>query len=273
MAARDHFNSRLGFILASAGSAVGLGNIWKFPFEVGAGGGAAFVIVYLAFAFILCFPVMVAEISIGRRTKLNPVGAFRELSTGKWTIVGYMGVASGFLILSFYNVVAAWAFGYFVHMLMGNFQIGQQFSEFTQDWIVVGSYSIVFMFATAFVVSKGVSHGIEKAAKILMPTLLVFVIALVIYALTLPHAMEGVRYYLSPDFSKITGEVVYKALGQAFFSLSLGMGALITYGSYVSKETNIVKAAATITLVDVGVAFLAGLMMFPFVAYMTGGEV
>ncbi len=272
MASRDQFNSRLGFILASAGSAVGLGNIWKFPFEVGAGGGAAFVMVYLFFAFVLCFPVMVAEIAIGRKTQLNPVGAFKALGFRKWSIVGYMGVAAGFLILSFYNVVAAWAFGYFVQMVLGNFEIGNQFGEFTKDWIVVGSYALVFMVTTAFVVSRGVSGGIEKAAKILMPTLLVFVIGLVIYALTLPNAMEGVKYYLSPDFSKITGEVVYKALGQAFFSLSLGMGALITYGSYVSRKTNIVSAAATITIVDVSIAFLAGLMMFPFVSYMTGGD-
>ncbi len=272
MASRDQFNSRLGFILASAGSAVGLGNIWKFPFEVGAGGGAAFVMVYLVFAFVLCFPVMVAEIAIGRKTKLNPVGAFKALGFKKWSIVGYMGVAAGFLILSFYNVVAAWAFGYFVQMVLGNFEIGQQFSDFTKDWLTVGSYAIVFMITTAYVVSRGVSNGIERAAKILMPTLLIFVIGLVIYALTLPNAMEGVKYYLSPDFSKITGEVVYKALGQAFFSLSLGMGALITYGSYVSRSTNIVSAAATITIVDVSIAFLAGLMMFPFVSYMTGGD-
>jgi len=272
MASRDQFNSRLGFILASAGSAVGLGNIWKFPFEVGAGGGAAFVMIYLFFAFVLCFPVMVAEIAIGRKTKLNPVGAFKALGFKRWAIVGYMGVAAGFLILSFYNVVAAWAFGYFVQMVLGNFEIGKAFGEFTKDWLTVGSYALIFMGTTAYVVSRGVSNGIEKAAKILMPTLLIFVVGLVIYALNLPNAMEGVKYYLSPDFSKITGEVIYKALGQAFFSLSLGMGALITYGSYVSRKTNIVTAAATITLVDVSIAFLAGLMMFPFVSYMTGGD-
>ncbi len=272
MASRDQFNSRLGFILASAGSAVGLGNIWKFPFETGAGGGAAFVIVYLAFAFILGFPVMVAELAIGRKSQRNPVGAFKVLGYKKWAIIGYMGVIAGFLILSFYNVVAAWAFGYFVEILFGNFEIGNQFAQFTKDWLTVGFYGIIFMSATAFVISKGVSGGIEKAAKILMPALLAFIILLVIYALTLPHAMEGVKYYLSPDFSKITWKVVYKALGQAFFSLSLGMGALITYGSYVSRQTNIVSAAAIITITDVSIAFLAGLMMFPFVAYLTNGD-
>jgi len=272
MASRDQFNSRLGFILASAGSAVGLGNIWKFPFETGANGGAAFVIVYLAFAFILCFPVMVAELAIGRKSQRNPVGAFKVLGYKKWAFIGYMGVAAGFLILSFYNVVAAWAFGYFIDMILGRFDVGAHFGEFTKDWITVGSYAILFMGATALVISKGVSGGIEKAAKILMPALLIVVLALVVYALTLPHAMEGVKFYLNPDFSKITLKVVYKALGQAFFSLSLGMGALITYGSYVSRKTNIVSAAAIITITDVTIAFLAGLMMFPFVAFMTQGD-
>jgi neurotransmitter:Na+ symporter, NSS family len=262
---RGGFSSRLGFILAAAGSAVGLGNIWKFPFEVGQGGGAAFVVMYLVFCFVLCFPVMVAEIAIGRKTQLNPVGAFKSLGYKNWAIVGYLGLASGVLILSFYNVVAAWAFGYFVEIVMGHFDIGQRFGEFTADWITVGAYSVIFMVGTAFVVSRGVSGGIEKAAKILMPTLFIMIIALIIYALTLPNAMDGIRFYLVPDFSQITGTVVYSALGQAFFSLSLGMGALITYGSYVSKNDNIVSSAASITLMDVGVATLAGFMIFPFV--------
>jgi NSS family neurotransmitter:Na+ symporter len=262
---RDGFSSRMGFILAAAGSAVGLGNIWKFPFEVGKGGGAAFVVMYLAFCFILCFPVLVAEIAIGRKTQRNAVGAFTALGYKNWAIVGYLGLASGVLILSFYNVVAAWAFGYFVEMVMGNFNIGNQFSDFTKDWVTVGSYAIIFMIGTAYVVSKGVSGGIEKAAKILMPTLFVMIMALIVYAMTLPNAMDGIRFYLVPDFSQITGQVVYSALGQAFFSLSLGMGALITYGSYVSKNDNIVSAAASITLMDVGVATLAGFMIFPFV--------
>jgi len=262
---RGGFSSRLGFILAAAGSAVGLGNIWKFPFEVGQGGGAAFVVMYLIFCFVLCFPVMVAEIAIGRKTQLNPVGAFKALGYKNWAIVGYLGLASGVLILSFYNVVAAWAFGYFVEIVLGHFDIGQRFGEFTSDWVTVGSYSVLFMITTAYVVSRGVAGGIEKAAKILMPTLFIMIVALILYALTLPNAMDGIRFYLVPDFSQITGAVVYSALGQAFFSLSLGMGALITYGSYVSKKDNIVSAAASITLMDVGVATLAGFMIFPFV--------
>ncbi len=263
---RGGFSSRLGFILAAAGSAVGLGNIWKFPFEVGQGGGAAFVFMYLIFCFVLCFPVMVAEIAIGRKTQLNPVGAFKALGYKSWAIVGYLGLASGVLILSFYNVVAAWAFGYFVDILFGTFSVGEEaFSAFVADYVKVGGYGILFMVGTAYVVSRGVSGGIEKAAKILMPTLFVMIFALIIYALTLPNAMEGITFYLVPDFSQITGKVIYSALGQAFFSLSLGMGALITYGSYVSKNDNIVSAAASITLMDVGVATLAGFMIFPFV--------
>lgn len=271
MAARGGFSSKLGFILAAAGSAVGLGNIWKFPFEVGAGGGAAFLIMYLLFCFILCFPVMVTEIAIGRKTSLNPVGAFKKLGFGKWKFLGLLGILSGVLILSFYNVVAGWAFGYFLEMVQSNFEIGEQFSAFTNNVIEIGLYGIMFMGATALIVSQGISGGIEKAAKILMPTLVVMILSLVIYALTLPNAMKGAEFYLIPDFSEITLDVVFNALGQAFFSLSLGMGALITYGSYVGRNDNIITSAAFITLADVGIAFIAGLMMFPFVAYMTEG--
>lgn len=273
MASRGGFNSKIGFILAAAGSAVGLGNIWQFPFEVQAGGGAAFVIIYLAFSFILCFPVMITEIAIGRKTQKNPVGAFTALGYKKWSIIGLMGVISGVLILSFYNVVAGWAFGYFLEMVQGNFEIGGQFGEFISSEIGrVSLYGMVFMAMTAFIVSKGIAAGIEKAAKFLMPTLLIMIIGLTIYGLTLDHAFAGVKFYLVPDFSKVTGSVIYNAMGQAFFSLSLGMGALITYGSYVSKKENIVSAAAFITLADVGIAFCAGLLMFPLVAFMNAGN-
>ncbi len=272
MASRGNFNSKIGFIAAAAGSAVGLGNVWKFPFEVANGGGAAFVIMYLAFCFLLCFPVMVTEIAIGRKTQKNPVGAFAALGFPKWKFLGKMGVLAGVLILSFYNVVAGWAFGYFVEILMGNFAIGSQFGEFIKDVVKVGGYGLIFMFSTAFIVSKGISGGIEKASKIMMPALLGIILLLVGYALTLPYAMEGVSFYLIPDFSEINLEVVYSALGQAFFSLSLGMGAHITYGSYVSKNDNIITSASLITLTDITVAFLAGLMMFPFVAYLSNGD-
>lgn len=262
---RGEFGSKLGFVLAAAGSAVGLGNIWKFPFEVGLGGGAAFVVMYLVFCFLLCFPVMVAEIAIGRKTNKNPVGAFRDIGYPRWSIVGKLGLLSGVLILSFYNVVAGWAFGYFLEMVQGNFSIGENFGGFVSDFMKVGLYGLLFMGTTAFIVSGGIQHGIERAAKILMPALLTIIFFLVIYSFTLPNAMKGLEFYLVPDFSKITGKVVHAALGQAFFSLSLGMGALITYGSYVSRKENIVQSAVYITLTDVGIAFVAGLMLFPLV--------
>ena len=275
MAVRGQFSNKLGFIMAAAGSAVGLGNIWKFPFEVGQGGGAIFVLMYLIFCFALCFPVMVTEIAIGRKTQRNPVGAFNALGFRNWNIVGKLGILSGVLILSFYNVVAAWAFGYVFEMAVGHFNVGAGFgsaeSAYTTDIVKIGIYGIVFMTATAFIVNQGVSKGIEKATKILMPTLIIMILGLVIYSLTLDHSMKGLSFYLKPDFSAIKGKVVYSALGQAFFSLSLGMGALITYGSYVSKKDNILSSAALITLMDVGIAFIAGLMMFPFVAYMSNG--
>ena len=264
---RGGFNSRIGFVMAAAGSAVGLGNIWKFPFEVGAGGGAAFVVLYLAFCFILCFPIMVSEIAIGRKTGLNAGSAFQALGYKHFSIIGKMGIFCGVLILSFYNVVAAWALGYFFEIILGNFDIGNQFDAFTKDIIKVGSYTTIFALLTAFIVSKGVSDGIEKASKILMPLLVLLIVALIAYGMTLPNAIEGIKFYLLPDFSKVTFPVIYKALGQAFFSLSLGMGALITYGSYLGKSENILSSAVMITLSDLGIAVLAGFMLFPFVFY------
>lgn len=272
MAARGNFSNKLGFILAAAGSAVGLGNIWKFPFEVEKGGGAVFVLLYLLFCFTLCFPVMVTEIAIGRKTEKNPVGAFIDLGFKSWKYLGLLGILSGIIILSFYNVVAGWAFGYFIEMIKGNFNIGSEFNEYIKDIWVIALYALIFMGATAFIVSRGVSGGIEKAAKILMPTLILMILGILAYAFTLPDAMTGVQYYLVPDFSEINVKTIGGALRQAFFSLSLGMGALITYGSYLSKKENIISSAASITLFDVGIAFIAGLMLFPIVSYSTGGD-
>lgn len=273
MATRGGFSSRLGFIAAAAGSAVGLGNIWGFPAEVGAGGGGAFVFMYLIFCFILCFPVMVTEIAIGRKTEKNPVGAFNALGYKNWNFVGKLGIISGFLILSFYNVIAGWAFGYIFEMASSNFGVSEQFSEFKMQVFKVGGYGLMFMAVTAYVVSKGISGGIEKAAKFLMPTLILMMIALIVYSLTLENSGAGVAFYLLPDLSEINGTVVYNALGQAFFSLSLGMGALITYGSYVRKDDNIIGSAALITLADVGVAVLAGMLIFPLLGFITNGNI
>ena len=262
---RGSFNTRLGFILAASGSAVGLGNIWKFPFEVSNGGGAAFLIMYLMFCFILCFPVIVSEIAIGRNTKKNAIGAFNEMGKREWNFIGKMGVLCGVLILSFYTIVAGWVLGYVIEMTGGNFSISDNFGYYVNDTSNVLFYSVLFMVITAFIVSKGVEKGIEKAAKILMPSLIIIILLLIIYALTLPNSIDGIIFYLVPDFSQINLTVAGNALGQAFFSLSLGMGMLITYGSYIDKNNNIINSAALITLTDVGIAFLAGLIIFPFV--------
>ena len=262
---RGSFNSRLGFILAASGSAVGLGNIWKFPFEVSNGGGAAFLMMYLFFCFILCFPVIVSEIAIGRNTKKNAIGAFNKMGKRNWNFIGKMGVLCGILILSFYTVVAGWVLGYVFEMINGNFSISENFGKYVNNTTNVILYSTLFMFLTALIVSRGIEKGIEKAAKILMPSLIVIIISLIIYALTLPNSIDGIIFYLVPDFSQINLNVAGNALGQAFFSLSLGMGMLITYGSYINDDNNIINSATLITLTDVGIAFLAGLIVFPFV--------
>lgn len=265
VASRSKFTNKFGFIAAAAGSAVGLGNIWKFPFEVGKGGGSAFLIMYLVFCFVLCFPILVTEIAIGRRSQKSAAMAFRPLGHPNWSVIGILGVFCGVVILSFYNVVAGWVLGYFVEMLLGNFAIGDNFSAYVNDIAEVGGYTLAFLIATGVIVSQGVTKGIEKASKLLMPILLVIIVSLTIYALTLSGAKAGLTFYLVPDFSKINLNVIYRALGQSFFSLSLGLGALMTYGSYLSRKENIVSAAAMITLADVGIAFLAGMMIFPFV--------
>ncbi len=262
---RSKFTNKFGFIAAAAGSAVGLGNIWKFPFEVGKGGGAAFLVLYLIFCFVLCYPLLITEIAIGRRAQKNPVGAFRAIHHPNWTFIGFLSVLCGILILSFYNVVAGWVFGYFIEMLLGNFAIGENFSEYVTDIRTVGGYSLLFLVVTAFIVSKGVTHGIERASKIMMPILVVIILSLVIYAFTLDNAMAGLEFYLIPDPSKLSIAVIYRALGQAFFSLSLGMGALMIYGSYLKKHEDIVISGAIVTLADVSIAFLAGLMIFPLI--------
>ena len=272
MASREGFSNRLGFIAAAAGSAVGLGNIWGFPFEVGQGGGGTFVLIYLFFCFTLCLPVMLTEVAIGRRTKKNAVGAFVALGYKKWSFIGKLGVLSGVLILSFYNLIAGWSFGYIFEMASGNFEIASQFTTFTSNITKVGAYAILFMLATALVVSKGISGGIEKMAKLLMPALIIMMVAVAVYSLTLPNSLDGLAFYLIPDFSAIKFSTIYNAMGQAFFSLSLGMGALITYGSYVNDKENLVSSVTLITLADVGIAFLAGMMIFPLIGFVTSGS-
>ncbi|MDW3195361.1 MAG: sodium-dependent transporter [Cytophagales bacterium] len=271
MKAKDQFSGSLGFVVAAAGSAVGLGNIWGFPYEVGQGGGALFVLVYLFFCFTLCLPVMLVEIAIGRKSGSNPVHAFKVLGFPKWRFIGFLGLLSGVVILSYYNVIAGWAFGYIFEMVRGNFQITQSFDEYTADYVRIGLYGLLFMSVTSFFVSRGIAKGIERVAKVLMPVLILMIIGVAAYALTLEDAMAGLQFYLLPKFSSLEGKVIYNAMGQAFFSLSLGMGALITYGSYVRSTDNLLKSASLITLADVGIALLAGLMIFPLIGHMSGG--
>ncbi|HAW78457.1 MAG TPA: sodium-dependent transporter [Balneola sp.] len=275
---RGAWNSKLGFILAAAGSAVGLGNIWGFPTKVATEGGAAYLIVYLICTFLIGFPVMVAELAIGRKSRKNPVGAFKALSSNKFfPLVGLWGVICGVMILSFYTVIAGWAFGFAFEEIFYYFgwqQAADLLTDTGNGWknAIIAS---AFMFGTIKIITGGISDGIERATKFMMPLLIGIIVIMIGYVLTQPGAYEGVREYLLPDFSKINTDLIFSAMGQAFFSLSLGMGALITYGSYLNKKENIPQAAAFVTLADVGIAFLAGLLIIPamYVAKNAGIEI
>lgn len=266
---RGTFTNRIGFVLAAAGSAIGLGNIWKFPYEAGKNGGAAFLLLYVILTFLLCYPIMVGEIAIGRRSGQDVYGSYKSLGGKGWGYLGLLGILCGIMILSFYNVVAGWAFGYFLEISFGDLlsepDYGKFFGTYVVDFWDNLFFSISFMVITALIVARGVKRGIEAATRIMMPTLFLILFCLIGYSLTLDNAIEGIKFYLLPDVSKFTLETLYSAMGHAFFSLSLGMGALITYGSYVGKNQNIMTSAATITIMDMSVAFLAGLVIFPLV--------
>ena len=269
---RAQFSSKFGLIAAAAGSAIGLGNIWKFPYITGVYGGAAFLFVYLAFILAIGLPVMLSELIIGRRSRRNAFGAFKKLAPGTpWRFIGSFGVAAAFLILSFYGVVAGWSIKYIFFSLNNTFHnstpemISESFNTFISDPLKPLLYQIVFMVATGAIVIIGVQKGIERYSKILMPILLVIIIILDIRAVTLEGAGEGLRFLFHPDFSKLSFEGVLSALGHAFFSLSLGMGTLITYGSYVQKDNNLVNTAIQVTAADTLIAILAGIAIFPAV--------
>ena len=268
---KESFGSKFGIIAAAAGSAIGLGNIYRFPCEAGANGGGAFFIVYLAIVLFMGLPLMVTEFVIGRRSGKNPVGAFKSLAPGHkgWARLGYLGVICSFLILAFYCTVAGWTIdavwkaitNYYHGKDLATVQFGfDSLKEETWQPIICEA---VFVFLTAFIIIKGVTKGIEKYSKILMPILLGILIILGIKALTLPGAAEGVKFFLKPDFSKINGTVVVNALGQAFFSLSIGMGILITYGSYIAKNDNLTSTAFSVCICDTIIAILAGIVIFP----------
>jgi neurotransmitter:Na+ symporter, NSS family len=274
---RDNFSNRFGVIAAAAGSAIGLGNIWRFPYITGENGGGAFLMVYLFFILVIGIPVMTSEFIIGRAAQKNPYRAFRILAPGKpWYLIGLMGVAAAFMILAFYTAVAGWTLEYFYQSVMGNLadktelELKSMFDNF-----VAGSYRpvlwfLVFMGLTAFIVIAGVKKGIEKYSKILMPVLVILLLLLCVRSLTLEGSMEGLRFLFRPDLSKINGKVILEALGQAFFSMSIGMGTLITYGSYIRKNENLAKSAFAVGISDTLIAILAGVAIFPAVFALGG---
>lgn len=270
MKERVSFGSKLGAILAAAGSAVGLGNIWRFPYETGNHGGAAFILIYLACVFALGLPVMISEFIVGRHSKACTGEAFKTLHPkGAWKCVGYLGVLTGFLILGYYAVVAGWTLEYMLQAISGQFS-GKTSNEFIADFQQFSQspfrpllWLALFMFTTHFVIVKGVQKGIERSSKVLMPMLFVLVVILAVCSVALPGAEKGVRFLLNPDFSQVTPDVFLGAMGQAFFSLSLGMGCLSTYASYFGKDARLGKTAISVGLIDTGVAVLAGLIIFP----------
>ncbi len=268
---RGTWGSKAAFIFAATGSAIGLGNIWRFPMVVGENGGAVFVFVYILAVALIGFSVMLAELVIGRHAQKNPVGAIDSIKPrSPWKSIGYLGMITGIAILSYYAVLAGMLAGYFVKMISGAFRgnvtsqmTEQTFTDFSSNPFLVLFFFAVVLFITAYIISKGVKGGIERYTKVLMPILFVLIIFLAIRALTLPGAGEGIKFYLSPDFSKLNFKIVFFALGQAFFSLSLGMGTMITYGSYINKKDNLVSSAGWVSFSDTLIALLAGLIIFP----------
>lgn len=275
---RAKFGSKIGVILASAGSAVGLGNIWRFPYETGNNGGAAFIIIYLGCIIVLGLPIMVSEFLIGRRSRANTAGAYQVLAPGtQWKWVGRMGVLAAFLILSYYSVVAGWTLEYIFEAGTNSFS-GKSPGDFIASFESFSSnpwrpllWLVAFLVGTHFIIVKGVEKGIERSAKIMMPALFVIVIILAICSILLPGAERGIEFLLKPDFSKVTGSVFLSAMGQAFFSLSLGMGCLSTYASYFGKKTNLTKTAFSVGIIDTFVAIMAGFIIFP-AAFSVGIE-
>ena len=268
---RGQWSGKLGFILAAAGSAIGLGNIWRFPTSAAQSGGGLFVLVYLAFVFAIGVPVIMAELAIGRETKKNPVGAFRKLAPSTWwTGLGWLGVVTSIAIFAYYSVIAGWTLGYMLRSFSGEFgspisaaDSGAVFTELIGSPGRAIGLTAVFMVLTVVVVRGGVSKGIERTTKILMPVLLVLLVLLAVRAMTLPGGMAGVAFLFQPDWSELSASVVLNALGQAFFSLSLGMGVMITYGSYFPEGENIASAGAYVAIFDTAIAILAGLIIFP----------
>lgn len=267
---RVNFGSKLGAILAAAGSAVGLGNIWRFPYEAGNHGGAAFILIYLACVLLMGMPIMIAEFTVGRHAKASTGRAFSVLAPGtQWKWIGFLGVLAGLLILGYYSVVAGWTLEYILQTFTNGFAHQQPedfvniFQSFSQDPFRPILWLLFFLFLTHYIVVKGVKDGIEKFSKIFMPVLFILIVVLAVCSMSLPNAGKGLEFLLKPDFSKVDADVFLGAMGQAFFSLSLGMGCLSTYASYFGSDTQLGKTALSVGLIDSMVAILAGLIIFP----------
>ncbi len=266
----ESFNSRLGTIAAAAGSAVGLGNVWRFPYIMGENGGAAFLLIYVFFIILIALPVLITEFAIGRMTGKSIVDAFRSLAPGKkWYFIGFSGVLCAFVILSFYNIVSGWTLQYTYKSIVGDLlgqdetQITNAFVEASTDCGTMIFWMILIVVICTLIVAGGVRKGIERYSKILMPTLFFLIILMCIRAVTLEGSSAGLEFLLNPDFSKITPKVCFAALGQAFFSMSIGMGCMTTYGAYIPKDQDIARGAASVAGVDFLVAFLSGVIIFP----------
>ena len=277
MSDRANFGSKLGVILATAGSAVGLGNVWRFPYMAGENGGAVFIMIYVACVLLLGIPCMISEFIIGRHGRANTARAFQTLADGKpWALIGYMGVLTGFLITGYYAVVSGWCLQYVWASLIGHLQGDPEyfktyFTELSSNPVKPVFWTVVILGMTYLIIEHGVRNGIEKASKLMMPTLFILLLIIVSASCMLPNAYKGIEFLFKPDFSKITSDVFLSALGQSFYSLSIAMGCLCTYASYFSKETNLTKAASQIAIIDCMVAILAGLMIFP-AAFSVGVE-
>lgn len=268
MESRGNFGSRIGVILATAGSAIGLGNIWRFPFTTGQNGGAAFILVYFVCVLLLGIPGMVSEFIVGRRAQTNAARAYGSLGRKEWRFVGYLGILTSTIILGFYAVVAGWCLQYLFAAIAGQLTgdaayVLNYFKTFSSDPVKPCLWAVAFVLITHLVVAMGVNKGIERVSKLLMPLLLLILVILVIASCMLPGSVAGIEFLLKPDFSKVTGDVFLDALGQAFFSLSLGTACLCTYASYFKPDTNLLKSSVQIALLDSGIAILAGLMIFP----------
>ena len=266
---RASFSSKLGVILATAGSAVGLGNIWRFPYMTGQNGGAVFIMIYVLCVLLLGIPCMVSEFIIGRHGQANTARSFRKMSGGSpWMLIGYMGVLTGFLISSYYAVVSGWCLEYMWASLLGKLQgdpdyINTYFATFSQDPVKPIFWTMIILLATYLIVENGVRDGIERASKLMMPVLFILLLIIVVAACMLPNADKGIEFLFKPDTTKLTGDVFLGALGQSFYSMSIAMGCICTYASYFSRDTNLFKSATQIGVIDFLVAILAGLVIFP----------